>query len=290
MKQILILFLCLVSVVHAQDTAPKYGYLMSCSKKGLISLHDTSGEVIWSTIAKNTYSATILENGNILYVQKGGIREVTPKKKVVLEFNEAGEIFCARRLNDGRTAFVKAKNNELIILTKQGKIEKRLKLKGRKGHVAMRHFTITPQETFLVAHLGDRAVREYDQEGKILKEIKTPGMVYSAVRNKAGETYISWQHGIEKITNNGKQETVLELNEKSKPFVHFFTSLSLVDNGSIYVSCWLGHGKEGKGPSVLKLDKEGKIIWTLANHDQIANASSFTPLTETILKNFKKRQ
>ncbi len=290
MKQIFILFLCLVSIVNAQDLAPKYGYLMSCSKKGLISLHDKSGKVIWSTKAKKTYSATILENGNILYVQEGGIREVTPTKKIVLEFNEAGEIYCARRLKNGKTAFVNAKNNELIILTNQGKTEKRLKLKGRKGHVAMRHFTITPQETFLVAHLGDKTVREYDQDGLVLKEIKTPGMVYSAVRNKAGETYISWQHGIEKITNNGKQETILKVGEKSNPFVHFLTSISLSDNGSIYVSSWLGHGKEGKGPSVLKLDKEGRIIWTLANHDQIANASSFTPLTETILKNFKKRQ
>jgi outer membrane protein assembly factor BamB len=290
MKQILILLLCLVSVVKAQDTAPKYGYLMSCSKKGLISLHDKSGEVLWSTKAKNTYSATILDNGNILYVQEGGIREVTPKKEVVLEFNEAGEIFCARRLKDGRTAFVNARNNELILLTNQGEIEKRLKLKGRKGHGAMRHFTITPQETFLVAHLGDRAVREYDQDGKILKEIKTPGMVYSVVRNKAGETYISWQHGIEKITGDGKQKTILKINEKSKPFVHFLTSLSLAGNGSIYVSSWLGHGKEGKGPSVLKLNKDGDIIWTLVNHDQIANASSFTPLTETMLNNFKKNQ
>ena len=290
MKHILIIFLCLVTIIHAQDAAPKYGYLMSCSKKGLVSLHEKSGEVIWSTKAKSTYSATILENGNILYVQVGGIREVTPKNEVVLEFNEPGEIFCTRRLNDGRTAFVNANSNELVLLTKQGKIEKRLKLKGRKGHGAMRHFTVTPQETFLVAHLGDKAVREYDQDGKMLKEIKTPGMVYSVVRNKAGETYISWQHGIVKVTNDGKQETVLTLDEKSKPFVHFFTSVSLADDGSIYVSSWLGHGKEGKGPSVLKLDKDGKIIWTLANHDQIANASSFTALTETMLKNFKKRQ
>lgn len=290
MKKILLTFTLLLCFMKLTAEAPKYGYLMTCSKKGRITVHKPSGEIIWEHPAKKIYTANLLANGNILYVEdRVGCFEVTPKKKIVMEFKEKGEIYTVRRLKNGDTLLGNCSKNQAILIAPDGQEKKRLQLKGKKGHMAHRHFTITPDEnSFLVGHIGSKVLIEYDFDGNIIKEFPAKGMVYTGLRSRNGDTYISWQYGIDKVTKDGDSKTLITLNEKSKPFVHFFTDISFYSKQRLYVSSWLGHRKEGKGPNVMLIDQEGKIEWQLNNHDQIANNTSFTPLTKSKIDAFKK--
>ena len=290
MKKTLIILSLILCFLKLSAEAPKYGYLMVCSKKGRVTIHKPTGEIIWEHPAKHSYSANLLANGNILFVEdKIGFTEITPKKEVVMQFKESGEQFCVRRMKNGDTLLGNCSKNQIVIVAPDGTEKKRLQLKGKKGHMGHRHFNLSPDEkSFLVGHIGDKRLIEYDLDGKIIKEFPAKGMVYTGRRSRNGDTYISWQYGIDKISKDGETTSIISLNEKSTPYVHFFTDIAFYSKKRLYASSWLGHRKEGKGPNVLLLSPEGEIEWQLSNHDQVSNNTTFTPLTRTQFEAFKK--
>ena len=290
MKKALFIVLFTLNLLVLNAEAPKYGYMMTCSKKGRVTIHKPSGDIIWEHPARNTYSASLLPNGNVIFAENDGVREVTPQKELVMHFKQPGEVFCVRRLKNGDTMLMSSTFNQMVIIDKDGKEKRRLDLKGQKGHMANRQFTVTPdQKSFLVGHIGDKTVREYDFDGKLIKEFPAKGYVFTGLRSRNGDTYISWQHGVDKVSKDGDVTNLITLNEKSTPYVHWFTSLAFYSKKRIFASSWLGHRCEGKGPSVILINQKGEIEWQLANHEQVANATSFTPLTKKQSQKFLKK-
>ena len=45
-------------------------------------------------------------------------------------------------------------------------------------------------------------------------------------------------------------------------------------NGNTVLSNWLGHGRLGKGPHLIEVTPDKKVVWTFADHKTMKSISS----------------
>jgi PQQ-like domain len=220
--------------------------------------------------------ATMLSNGNILFCRKVGASEITPDKKIVWDFPApAGtEIHSVQPLGLDRVLLVQNGNPArlLIIHLPSGKIEKDLTLpvpNPQKPHLQFRRVRLTREGTFLAAHLDDKKVVEYDQDGKEIWSFTTPGP-WDAVRLKNGNTLISSYHNTV-LEVNKRGEVVWQFSEKDAPEIKcfIFQEVNRLANGNTVICNWcpadLKDPKTWPGTvQVLEVTPAKKIVWALS--------------------------
>jgi hypothetical protein len=52
------------------------------------------------------------------------------------------------------------------------------------------------------------------------------------------------------------------------------TGLQRLPNGNTVMSNWLGHGQLGKGPHLIEVTPEKKVVWTFSEHKSMKSVSS----------------
>ena len=70
-----------------------------------------------------------------------------------------------------------------------------LQAQTKDHHLQTRMARKLPNGNYLVPQLLDKVVREYDAKGKVVWEVKTPDMPFTAIRLKNGNTLISCTWG-----------------------------------------------------------------------------------------------
>ena len=174
---------------------------------------NTQGKVEWEYATGSCNDLWVLPNGNLLFNTGNGVQEVTRDKKVVFDYKGSvlkravrqedgttkhvegtSEIYACQRLPNGNTFIGECNTGRLLEVTPTGKIEKEVRLlpEGKDGgHVYIRNARVLANSNYLVTHSGEQVVREYDPQGKIIREIPAPGGPHSAIRLPNGNTLIS---------------------------------------------------------------------------------------------------
>lgn len=133
-------------------------------------------------------------------------------------------------------------------------------------------------EDHLLFTAGGRVV-EWDPQARAETwSAPIPGKGYAAERLAGGLTCVS----------TGGSVAVVEL-ERDGTVRHtwagepvrqawrldWFSGFHLLPNGHLLVANWLGHGAWGKGPHLLELDRENRLLWSWEDHQaarQVTNA------------------
>ncbi|OQW97004.1 MAG: hypothetical protein BWK77_02940 [Verrucomicrobia bacterium A1] len=183
---------------------------------GKVFLVGADGKVEWEHPAKNCNDLRVLPNGNLLFSTGHGVLEVTREKVEVFRYESKSEIFACQRLPDGSTFVGECNAGRLIEIAPGGRVVKEIRLlpEGKDGgHAYIRNARKLPDGHYLVSHYGDQAVREYDKDGKIVREIPAVGGPHSAVRLPNGNTLMSnWLgHG-----QFGKAPHLVEVTPKNE--------------------------------------------------------------------------
>ena len=155
-------------------------HAMACAdySQGKIFLASAQGKVEWEYPAPNCNDLWVLPNGNLLFVSGHGVKEVTRDKKVVFDYQSKSEIYACQRLPSGNTFIGECNAGRLLEVDPSGTIVKQVRLlpEGTDGkHLYMRNARRLPDGHYLVAHYGQQVVKEYDAEGKVVREIRRPG-------------------------------------------------------------------------------------------------------------------
>lgn len=226
------------------------------------------GTVAWERKDIYCYDIHRLENGNLLYadIRKGEsvVRETDDDGKVVFEYKTKGEVFACQRLKDGKTLVGECTNGRLVEVDKEGKVTKTIKLTYKMGgHGCIRWARKTPEGTYLAAHPSDKAVREYDGSGKVLREIKCPWKAFGVIPLKAGGILISGEHGLMEV--DGKSKVVWKLDDADVEEISpkWLAGIYLKPGGNIVQTNWLGHKQEGKGVPLFEVTRDKKVVWKL---------------------------
>ncbi len=281
--QHLLPLLVLPLVVHAQHEFACTDYT-----GGKVFLVGQDGAVTWEYPAPQCNDLWVLPNGNLLFNTGHGVREVTRDKKIVFDYQSKNEIYACQRLPNGNTFVGECNSGRLLEVAPDGKTivkEVRILPEGKNGgHSHMRNARVLPNGHYLCCMYGDQVVREFDPQGRLIREIKAPGGPHSAARLPNGNTLIAVadrvksakgiETGLIEVDKDG--QIVWRITNEDLPGapLKFMAGFHRLPNGNTLMSNWLGHGHLGKAPHLLEVTPDKKLVWTYENHKDMKTISS----------------
>ncbi len=135
-----------------------------------------SGRVLWRRTNHRGTELSVLNNGNILYIEdpKGVVTEIDPQQKVVWQFKtEKASIMSAQRLDNGNTLLVDDSTPRLFEVTPDGKTVWNVAKPEYKGQ-SMRRARRTRAGTTLVAIQDAGLLLELNQNGDVVHKLEFP--------------------------------------------------------------------------------------------------------------------
>lgn len=275
----------LVGSVLGAAAAPKVSHSFVCTdytSGALCRVHPDGGfDRLADAEAAN--DVWVLPDGNVLFTTGHGVKEITRNGRVVFTYDSASAVYGCQRLANGNTFVAECNAGRLLEVDATGAIVKQVRLlpEGEDGGSAfMRNARVLAGGGYLVAHYGLGCVREYDGDGKLVREIPARGGPHSVVRLPDGNTLISIGDAdrnprVVEIDPSGTivwQLTPADLPAKMK--LVFAAGLQRLPNGNTVVANWLGHEQFGQGPHVIEVTRQKKVVWTFADHAAFRTVSS----------------
>jgi hypothetical protein len=273
---------CLLGAEVADPQSSGHPFACTDYTQGKVFIVSREGKVEWEFAAPSCNDLWVLPNGNLLFNTGHGVREVTREKKVVFDYQSKSEIYACQRLANGNTFIGECNTGRLLEIAPDGKIIKEIRLlpEGKDGgHSYMRNARQLANGHYLVAHYGEQVVREYDGQGKGVREIPAVGGPHSAIRLSNGHTLIACgdRPGGSKVFEvdaNGKTVWQVQGDELPGISLKFMAGLQRLPNGNTVMSNWLGHGQFGKAPHLIEITPDKKVVWTFADHQTMKTISS----------------
>jgi len=232
---------------------------------------DETGKALW-TYPHASRDGWVLENGNVLLAlsksktyPSGAVVEVTKEGKIVFEFKGSqSEVNTVQALGDGKILLTEAGDKPRILeVNRDGKItaEVAIRAQTKDHHLQTRMSRKLPNGHYLVPQLSDRVVREYDSEGKIVWEAKTPNMPFTAIRTPDGHTLIGCTVGNLVIEVNAKGEEVWRVTNDDLPGkpISDACGVQRLDNGNTVFTSYRTTAGQIK---LVEVTREKKIVWT----------------------------
>jgi hypothetical protein len=239
--------------------------LHTSEREQKIQRYDEAGRVVWEYPAETARDVWQLPNGNVLFpysVSNGvgnaeaGVMEVTPGKEVVWQFKTRGQVYSCQRLADGNTLVGATQQGRLLVVSPAGQVVKSFAIKNAQaGHGSMRNVRGLADGHFLVAEESARAAREYDADGQLLREFKTPFPTYSAIRLPSGNTVACGKTGIVEFDASGRPVWELKNTDVPELGVRWFAGMQVLPNGNLFIC------NAGGKVAFAEISKEKKIVW-----------------------------
>lgn len=298
--QLLIIFLFVSSLAHAQST--KDGYKLP--GKGL-KQHDflyagewdtrkpsaqsmflvRGGKVVWhysiplrtATGAVQEFDdATLLSNGNIVYACMSGAGIITPEKNIIWQYVCAPGTETHSCQPIGKDSVLMVLNGivgkALIFNTATNKLLKEIVIptKGTGSHYQFRHVRLTPgRKTIMVGLLTEKKVVELDLDGNEVWSVNASS-AWSAIRLHNGNTLISGDTEGYTREVNPKGETVWEFTKTDAPFkVGNTQTANRLANGNTVICSWIAGNNNtaewGGTVQVFEVTPDKRVVWALSS-------------------------
>lgn len=110
-----------------------------------------------------------------------------------------------------------------------------------------------------------------------------PGKGYLAMRRDDGTTVASTGGAVSvvEIARDGKiTKAWLGDAFRKELRLDWFSGFELLPNGHLVAANWLGHGAHGKGPHVIEVDADNKLVWSWEDHVAAKQITHFLMLDE----------
>lgn len=277
--RILFSLLLLCVSVPSLSLAQHRMLVSGCGQKSIFIV-DKDKNVEWTMPYDDEVSdASLMPNGNILHSSKsGGVFELKPDYvsgkggKVVWSWKPSllngklGEVHSCQMLSGG-VLLVGASHDGVSFIyeiqKKTGKVLKKLELHGLgSAHSTFRQIRKTPNASYLITQQADGGkAKEFSSEGKLLREF--PDGRYVAIRLANKNTLISCGDvgRILEVDQDNKIVWELKKDDIEGMTLGFVAGLQRLPNGNTVLTNWGGHGNT-KGPSILEVTREKKLVWS----------------------------
>ena len=277
----LLFYLVFILNLNAQ-TAIKHSFVCTDYTGGLVCIISDEGKLLWEYPAENCNDLWMLPNGNLLFNTGRGVKEVTPDKKIVFNYQSESEIYACQRLANGNTFIGECSSGLLLEVNPAGQIVHKIKLlpEGTDGgHGFMRNARKLENGNYLVAHYGLDKVSEYDPDGRIVREIPVKGGPHSVIRLSNGNTLIACsdhngEPGIMEVDISDKVDWQITKNELPGIELKFMTGMEILPNGNLVCTNWVGHHPEGKVTHAFEITRDKKVVWEYSDQSVLKTMSS----------------
>ena len=140
-------------------------------------------------------------------------------------------------------------------------VEVPLKAQTANHHLQTRMSRKLPNGHYLVPQLLDKVVREYTPEGKVVWEVKTPDMPFTAIRLDNGHTLIGCTLGNLVIEVDAAGQTVWRLTNEDLPGrpINDACGVQRLPNGNTVIT---SHHAQGNEVKLTEVKPDKNIVWT----------------------------
>ena len=240
----------------------------------------TEGRVVWEYPA-STREGWVLPNGNVLLALAkaeaypgGAAIEVTMEKKIIWEYKGTQEeLNSVQKTTEGTYVVTESgKKPRLLELDAGGKtvLEFPLQCQNHNAHMETRMARKLADGTYLVPHLLDFAVKQYDRTGKVLAVIDTttPGdpqrhthsWPFTAIRLANGNTLVGLTNANAVAEFDSSGNRVWELtNEQAGGIIRDACGVQRLPNGNTIVN---SYGAGANQPKIFEVTPDKKVVWT----------------------------
>ena len=240
------------------------------------------GRIVWEYKGEKGHGeisdAVLMTNGNILFAHQYGVTLITPEKKVLWNYDapKGYEIHTAQPIGKDHVVFIRNGDTARVFVVniKKGKTVRSFILltKNQGVHGQFRHARLTPQGTYLVAHMDLGKICEYDCNGKLLFTMDEPG-IWSVEPLKNGNILLCGRDEAREI--NRKGETFWDVQFKDLPDYSFKLSQIAVrrPNGNTVINNWfnLWNGPvdmNNQTIQAIEITPDKKVVWALQSWTQ----------------------
>ena len=167
-------------------------------------------------------------------------------------------------LPDGRVLLTEAGPRPRILeVSREGKVaaEVPLQAQTKDHHLQTRMTRKLPSGNYLVPQLLDRVVREYDPTGKVVWEVKTPHMPFTAVRLPDGNTLVGCTLGNLVIEVDGDGKEVWRVTNDDLPGkpINDACGVQRLPNGNTVIT---SHHAGADDVKLTEVTRDRKVVWS----------------------------
>ena len=290
---------CFALIAHSDAAEPAYRVL--AQDRGHIAIVNAQGTVEWEVECKhNSHDIARCENGNfLLHTGPTTVVEMTPQKQIVWRydakprpgFDGRVEIHAFQRLPGGLTMIAESGNRRIVEVDYVGQIVKEIPLvvEHPDPHRDTRLARKLQNGHYLVCHEGDGAVREYDDDGKVIWTYRldlagrprSPGHgpeghgteAFAALRLPSGNTLIACGNGNRVIEVTPSGQTVWSIEQDELPGIKlaWVTTLQLLPSGNLIV----GNTHAGPtNPQLFEVTRDKNVVWKWSDFEHFGNSTA----------------
>mgnify|MGYP003123734627 CR=1 FL=1 len=252
---------------------------------------DENGVKTW-TYPHATRDGYVLDNGNIILTLNKGKRypggaviEITPDGKETLIWSGTqAEVNSAQPTETGTFVITEAGDMpRLLEVDRSGKVwvEFPLQCQTDNHHLETRMARKLADGTYLVPHLLDFAVKQYDATGTVISEIDTtvPGdsarsihtWPFTAIRHGDGQTLVCCTNGNRVIDFDADGNIAWQLtnDDLPGPWLQDPCGGQVLANGNVVIACYAGGRKDAQAPKLVEVNRQKEVVWTYTDGQKV---------------------
>ncbi len=252
---------------------------------------DSTGKKTW-TYPQATRDGYVMQDENmVLTLSKskdhagGAVVMVSPdgQESLVWKGTQA-EVNSAQPTPSGSFVITESGNKpRLLEVDRSGKIvvEFPLKCQLENHHMQTRMARKLNDGTYLVPHLLDFGVFNYDASGQVLSRLDTqvPGDTqreihswpFTAIRHGEGHTLVCCTNGnrVVDFDTTGKIVWQLTNADLPGPWLQDPCGGQVLPNGNIVIASYAGGRKDVNAPKLFEVNRDKQVVWTYADGQQV---------------------
>ena len=264
---VLLLIPAAIALGKEPPIAITHGFLAT---GGATYMRDGAGKILWQ-YPHASRDGWLLPNGNMLLALAkgkkypgGAVVEVKHDHSVVFEFKGTqAEVNTVQPVGDDRVLLTEAGNKpRLLEVDHMGRIviEVPLQAQVKDHHLQTRMSRKLANGNYLVPQLLDRVVREYTPQGKIVWEVKTSHMPFTAIRLDDGNTLIGCTLGNLVVEVDPAGKTVWQVGNDDLPGkpINDACGVQRLPNGNTVIT---SHHAGGSDVKLTEITRAKQIVW-----------------------------
>lgn len=278
---LLLLFLFVMLPGRLSAAGPGHRIMIGYGE-GLLELNEKN-TIVWhyqDPDIELVHDVWKLDNGNVLFSHRFGVREVNPAKQSVWDFKvprEKGkqEINACQPLEDGKVMILDCGNQKLLEVDRNHQVTLSIDLPdgGQNPHNRYMQARKTPQGTYLISYREKAQILELNSSGKTIwqYQLEKTDRPFTAIRLKNGNTLVPCitSHRLIEISPAG--EIVWELNDTDDLGfqIWFPVGAHVLKNGNMVVVNSDYHHRQGTNNEVqaFEITRAKEVVWTLKKSD-----------------------
>ena len=276
----------LPSPIKAEDVDHSF---LACGQATYIV--DGDGNKTW-TDSRKTRDGYVLANGNIVLTLNkspkypgGAVVEIIPGGKETLIWKGTqSEVNSAQPTDAGTFVITEAGDQpRLIEVDRRGKIVVDFPLQCQKEnhHMQTRMARKLSDGSYLVPHLLDFAVFQYDASGERIRSLDTTvagdtehaihSWPFTAIRHGDGRTLVCCTHSnrVVEFDASGKIVWQLTNDDLPGPWLQDPCGGQILPNGNIVITSYAGGKEDPRAPKLIEVNRDKEVVWTYRDGQKI---------------------